>query len=153
SMQLDKYYSSQQWQKIQDFAAHKPSPFFVVDLDRIEFKYQQLQQSFPMAHIFYAVKANPSCEVLRCLDQLGSCFDVASVYELDPVIECGVSPDRISFGNSIKIAVDVQYAEFEGVRLFVTDAHADLEHISQFATHSRLFFRDLVRSAAASDWP
>ncbi|MCW8040015.1 MULTISPECIES: type III PLP-dependent enzyme [Acinetobacter] len=152
-MQLNNYYSSQQWQKIQDFAAHKPSPFLVVDLDRVEFKYQELQQSFPMAHIFYAVKANPSCEVLRRLDQLGSYFDVASVYELDRVIGCGISPERISFGNTIKKAADVKYAYDQGVRLFVTDAEADLEQISQFAPSSRVFVRVLVESGTTSDWP
>ncbi|RKG31205.1 type III PLP-dependent enzyme [Acinetobacter tianfuensis] len=152
-MQLDNYYSSQQWQKIQDFAAHKPSPFLVVDLDRVAYKYQELQQSFPMAHIFYAVKANPSCEILRRLDQLGSCFDVASIYELDRVIECGISPARISFGNTIKKAADVKYAYAKGVRLFVTDAQADLEQIAQFAPQSRVFVRVLVESGTTSDWP
>ncbi|OTG92139.1 type III PLP-dependent enzyme [Acinetobacter sp. ANC 3813] len=152
-MQLENYYSSKQWQKIQNFAANKPSPFLVVDLDRVEFKYQELQQSFPMARIFYAVKANPSCEILQRLDRLGSYFDVASVYELDRVIECGISPERISFGNTIKKAVDVKYAYEQGVRLFVTDAQADLEQIALHAPNSRVFVRVLVESGTTSDWP
>ena len=152
-MQLENYYSSQQWQKIQDFAEHKPSPFLVVDLDRVEFKYQELHQSFPKAHIFYAVKANPSCEIIHRLDRLGSCFDIASIYELDRVLECGISPTRISFGNTIKKAADVAYAYQKGVRLFVTDAQADLEQIAQFAPNSRVFVRVLVESGTTSDWP
>ena len=152
-MQLDNYYSSQQWQKIQDFAAHKPSPFLVVDLDRVEFKYQELQQSFPMANIFYAVKANPSTEIIYRLDKLGSSFDIASVYELDRVLECGIAPERISFGNTIKKAADLKYAYDKGVRLFVTDALADLEQIAQYAPNSRVFVRVLVESGATSDWP
>ena len=89
-MQLENYYSPKQWQKIQNFAANKPSPFLLVDLDRVEFKYQELQQSFPQANIFYAVKANPSIEILKRLDRMGSCFDIASVYELDRIIDCGI---------------------------------------------------------------
>lgn len=152
-MQLDNYYSSQQWQKIQDFAENKTSPFLLVDLDRVAFKYQELQQSFPKAHIFYAVKANPSCEILQRLAGLGSCFDVASIYELDRVIECGIPPERISFGNTIKKAADVAAAYAKGVRLFVTDAEADLTQIAQHAPNSKVFVRVLVESGTTSDWP
>lgn len=152
-MQLENYYSSKQWQKIQNFAANKPSPFLVVDLDRVEFKYQELQQSFPLANIFYAVKANPSIEIIHRLDQLGSSFDIASVYELDRVLGCGIAPERISFGNTIKKASDVKYAYDKGIRLFVTDAQADLEQIAQYAPNSRVFVRVLVESGTTSDWP
>lgn len=152
-MQLENYYSSKQWQKIQNFAANKPSPFLVVDLDRVEFKYQELQQSFPLANIFYAVKANPSSEIIHRLDQLGSSFDIASVYELDRVLGCGIAPERISFGNTIKKASDVKYAYDKGIRLFVTDAQADLEQIAQYAPNSRVFVRVLVESGTTSDWP
>lgn len=152
-MNLENYYSSQQWQKIQNFAANKPSPFLVVDLERIEFKYQELQDSFPKAHLFYAVKANPSCEIIQRLDQLGSYFDIASIYELDRVMACGIGAERISFGNTIKKAADVKYAYDKGVRLFVTDAQADLEQIAQFAPNARVFVRVLVESGTTSDWP
>jgi ornithine decarboxylase len=152
-MQLDNYYSSQQWQKIQNFAENKTSPFLLVDLDRVEFKYQELQQSFPEAHIFYAVKANPSCEILGRLDRLGSCFDVASIYELERVVECGIAPERISFGNTIKKAADIAAAYEKGVRLFATDAEADLEQIAKYAPQSKVFVRILVESGTTSDWP
>ena len=152
-MQLENYYSPKQWQKIQNFAANKPSPFLLVDLDRVEFKYQELQQSFPQANIFYAVKANPSIEILKRLDRMGSCFDIASVYELDRIIDCGISPERISFGNTIKKASDVKYAYDKGIRLFVTDAQADLEQIAKYAPNSKVFVRVLVESGSTSDWP
>lgn len=152
-MQLENYYSPKQWQKIQNFAANKPSPFLLVDLDRVEFKYQELQQSFPQANIFYAVKANPSIEILQRLNRMGSCFDIASVYELDRVIDCGISPERISFGNTIKKASDVKYAYDKGIRLFVTDAQADLEQIAKYAPNSKVFVRVLVESGSTSDWP
>lgn len=152
-MDLNNYYAAEQWQKIQTFAETKASPFLLVDLDRVEFKYQELRHGFPQAHIFYAVKANPSCEIINRLDKLGACFDVASIYELDRVIECGITAERISFGNTIKKATDVAYAYQKGVRLFVTDAQADLEQIARFAPNSRVFVRVLVESGPTSDWP
>ena len=33
---------------------------------------------------------------------MGSYFDITSIYELDEVLKIGVSPDRISYGNTIK---------------------------------------------------
>ncbi|AOA58792.1 type III PLP-dependent enzyme [Acinetobacter larvae] len=152
-MNLEHYYSSQQWEKIQNFSASKTSPFLVVDLDRIQFKYDELTRCFPTAKIFYAVKANPGVEVIQRLKDIGSNFDVASVYELDRVIASGIAPARISFGNTIKKAVDVKYAYAQGVRLFVTDAHADLEQIAAFAPGSRVFVRVLVDSGDTAEWP
>ncbi|AYA03389.1 type III PLP-dependent enzyme [Acinetobacter sp. WCHAc010034] len=152
-MQLEHYYSSKQWQRIQDFSAAKNSPFLVVDLDRIQFKYEELKQCFPFADIFYAVKANPGMEIIQRLRNIGSNFDVASTYELDRVLASGVPPERISFGNTIKKAADVKYAYDKGVRLFVTDARADLEQIAKFAPGSRVFVRVLVESGTTAEWP
>ena len=39
--------------------------------------------SFPYARIYYAIKANPGEPVLEMLSEMGSCFDIASRYELD----------------------------------------------------------------------
>ena len=51
---------------------------------------------------FYAVKANPDPRVLDLLARLGSCFDTASVVEIEQVLATGASADRISYGNTIK---------------------------------------------------
>lgn len=152
-MQLEHYYSPQQWQRIQNFSAQKTSPFLVVDLDRIQFKYEELAQCFPYANIFYAVKANPGIEIIQRLKNIGSNFDVASTYELDRVLDAGVLPERISFGNTIKKAVDVKYAYEKGIRLFVTDAYADLEQIAKYAPASQVFVRVLVESGKTAEWP
>lgn len=152
-MQLEKYYSDQQWKKIQNFAETKQSPFLVVDLDQVQTQFIELQNSFPKAHIYYAVKANPGREIIHKLDQLGSYFDVASIYELDKALECGIHPDRISYGNTIKKASDVEYAYRKGIRLFVTDAEADLAQIAEFAPNSKVFVRAMVESGGTADWP
>ncbi|GAA5004373.1 type III PLP-dependent enzyme [Acinetobacter puyangensis] len=152
-MRLEKYYSSQQWQKIQEFAANKTSPFLLVDLQKIQHKYCELTHCFPQAKVFYAVKANPSIEIIKRLRDLGSNFDVASTYELDRVLQCEVPPDRISYGNTIKKIADVKYAYEQGVRLFVTDAIADLHQIAEVAPNSRVFVRVLMESGTTAEWP
>ena len=75
----------------------------VVDLEVIRQKYQELTTCFPIAKVFYALKANPGAPVVNLLRELGSNFDIASIFELNRVLECGVDPERISYGNTILI--------------------------------------------------
>jgi diaminopimelate decarboxylase len=56
------------------------------------------------------VKANPAPEILRLLESLGSSFDTASVAEIEMALDAGATPDRISFGNTIKKERDIARA-------------------------------------------
>src|SRR5262250_197018 len=77
--------------------AELPSPCLVLDLDLVAHNYRALTQALPAARIFYAVKANPAPEILARLSSLGSCFDTASLGEIDQCLALGVAPERISF--------------------------------------------------------
>lgn len=146
------YYSDEEWGKIQQLVKTEETPFLVVLLDMIKTKFEEFRDSFPYAKIYYAVKANPGVEVLSLLRDLGSNFDIASVYELDKVLALGVSPDRISYGNTIKKAKHVREAYEKGVRLFVTDSEADVKILAKEAPGSKIFFRVLMEAMTA-DWP
>lgn len=87
------------------------------------------------------------------LAELGANFDIASRYELDKVLALGVSPDRISYGNTIKKSVDIAYFYEKGVRMFATDSKEDLKNIAEFAPKSRVYVRMLIESTATADWP
>ena len=146
------YYSDEEWGKIQQLVNTEETPFLVVLLDMIKTKFEEFRGSFPYAKIYYAVKANPGVEVLTLLRDLGSNFDIASVYELDKLLALGVSPDRISYGNTIKKARHVREAYEKGVRLFVTDSEADVKTLAKEAPGSKIFFRVLMEALTA-DWP
>ncbi len=112
------------------------------------------RKNFPQAKIYYAVKASPGREVLTLLRDMGSYFDIASIYELDQVLDLGVSPDRVSFGNTIKKAKHVREAYEKGVRLFASDSEVDIRHLAKEAPGSRIFFRLLMDAVTSdSDWP
>jgi ornithine decarboxylase len=98
------------------------------------------------------MKANPMNEVIELLANLGSNFDVASRYELDQLISLGISPDRISYGNTIKKQEDIRYFYNKGVRLYATDSENDLKNIARFAPGVKTFFRILTEGTGA-DWP
>jgi ornithine decarboxylase len=152
-MNTTSFFDNPTWARIKTFADQQETPFLVVDLAKIEQKYQELKGGFPNAKIYYAVKANPAVEVLERLVALGSHFDIASIYELDRVLTFGVSPDRISYGNTIKKRKDIRYFYEKGVRLFATDSEADLRHIAAEAPHSKIYVRILTEGALTADWP
>jgi len=149
---LERYMSQKNFERIKEFSQDKETPFLVVDLKKVEEKYDELLDSLPFAKIYYAVKANPLEEVLRMLVRKGSCFDIASVYELDHILSLGASPDRVSYGNTIKKSRNIAYAYSKGVRLFATDSESDLRKIAKNAPGSRVFFRILTDGSGA-DWP
>lgn len=131
---------------------HK-TPFVIVNLDIVRAKYCELHTLFPYAKIHYAVKANPSIEVLKLLNSLGSHFDVASIYELDRLLSINVDPAKISYGNTIKKACDIKYAYSKGIRLFVTDSTNDVRNIAREAPGADVFFRILTEGGNSADWP
>ena len=149
---LERYMSQANFNRIKDFAQDKETPFLIVDLKKVEEKYDELLDSLPFAKIYYAVKANPLEQVLRMLVQKGRCFDIASIYELDHILALGASPDRISYGNTIKKARNIAYAYSKGVRLFATDSESDLRKLAKNAPGARVFFRILTDGSGA-DWP
>ena len=87
-------------------------------------------QALPDTRVFYAVKANPGAGGPQLLADLGSCFDTASVAEIEMALAAGATPDRISFGNTIKKERDIARAFALGVRLFAVDCEAEVEKIA-----------------------
>src|SRR6476620_9739505 len=96
-------------------------PCLVVDLDVVRDNYHSFAKALPDTKVFYAVKANPAPEILKLLAGLGACFDVASVSETQAVLTAGVTPDRISYGNTIKKESEIARAFALGVTLFAVD--------------------------------
>jgi ornithine decarboxylase len=128
------------------------SPCLVVDLDVVADNYGTFEASLPDSHIFYAVKANPAREVLELLRARGSNFDCASVGEIELVLATGTTPDRISFGNTIKKERDIARAYALGVRLFAVDCIGEVEKIARAAPGSSVFCRILTDGTGA-EWP
>lgn len=151
--QLLEYFDEAQWARIKAAAEGKRTPFLVMHLDTVRAKYLELQAGLPKAKIYYAVKANPAPEVLRLLAELGSNFDIASRFELDLLLGLGVTPECLSFGNTIKKAIDVRYAYEQGVRLFSTDSEMDLRRIAKEAPGSHVHLRVLTEGTETADWP
>jgi ornithine decarboxylase len=139
-------------EKILNFSKSQEDAFFVFDTSIIEENYHLLKDNINHSKIYYAVKANSHERIIKTLVSLNSCFDVASIGELDLVLKLGASAENISYGNTIKKEKHIKYAYDKGVRLFVADEFAEVEKISRVAPNSKLFIR-IEMSDSDSDWP
>jgi ornithine decarboxylase len=127
-------------------------PCLVVDLDVVRENYLAFAKALPDSKVFYAVKANPAPEILKLLASLGCCFDVASVNETHAALAAGATPDRNSYGNTIKKEREIAAAFALGVTLYAVDCEAEVEKIARAAPGSRVICR-IHCDGTGSEWP
>ena len=127
-------------------------PVMVLDIEQVRDNYNTFAKALPDTRVFYAVKANPAPEVLQLLADLGSCFDAASVAEIEMVLATGATADRISYGNTIKKERDIARAYQLGLRLFAVDCEAEVDKIARVAPGAKVFCRILCDCVGA-EWP
>ena len=140
--------------RIKEFLAsnREDGPRLVVDLEVVRDNYDNFARALPDTRVFYAVKANPAPEILSLLADLGSSFDTASVTEIELALAAGATPDRVSFGNTIKKEGDIARAFSLGVRLFAVDCEAEVEKVARAAPGAKVFCRVLCDGEGA-EWP
>ena len=140
--------------RIREFLKYRiaDGPCLVVDLDVVRDNYVAFAKALPDTKVFYAVKANPAPEILKMLVALGSCFDVASVSETEAVLAAGATPDRISYGNTIKKESEIATAAKLGVTLFAVDCEAEVEKIARVAPGARVVCR-IHCDGTGAEWP
>ncbi len=140
--------------RIREFLKHRTQdgPCLVVDLNVVRENYLSFAKALPDSKVFYAVKANPAPEILKLLAGLGCCFDVASVSETEAVLAAGATPERISYGNTIKKEGEIAAAFALGVTLFAVDCEAEVEKVARAAPGSRVICR-IHCDGSGSEWP
>ena len=127
------------------------NPTLVLNASAVKQNYLSFEENFRGVDIYYAVKANPDNKFLETLVSLGSGFDAASLNEIVYCLGAGASPNKISFGNTIKSIEHISKAYSLGVRLFAADSEAELAKIALHAPHSDVYIRFLVENDSA-DW-
>jgi ornithine decarboxylase len=140
--------------RIREFLKHRiqDGPCLVLDLDVVRENFQSFAKALPDSKVFYAVKANPAPEILKVLAALGCCFDVASISETEAALAAGATPDRISYGNTIKKESEIAAASALGVTLFAVDCEAEVEKVARAAPGSRVICR-IHCDGSGSEWP
>ena len=140
--------------RIREFLKNRTDegPCLVVDIDVVRENYLSFAKALPDTRVYYAVKANPAPEIIKLLTELGSCFDVASISETETVLAAGCTPDRISYGNTIKKESEIAAAHKLGITLFAVDCEAEVEKVARAAPGSRVICR-IHCDGSGSEWP
>jgi 2-[(L-alanin-3-ylcarbamoyl)methyl]-2-hydroxybutanedioate decarboxylase len=91
--------------------------FYVHDLAVVDDRLRRLEVALPFAELFYAMKANPSAELLRHLR--GARFvrgvEVASAGELDRALAAGFAAHEVIFTGPGKTAAELEHAVASGI--------------------------------------
>jgi ornithine decarboxylase len=140
--------------RIREFLKNRTDegPCLVVDIDVVRENYLSFAKALPDTRVYYAVKANPAPEIIKLLTELGSCFDVASISETESVLAAGCTPERISYGNTIKKESEIATAHKLGITLFAVDCEAEVEKVARAAPGARVICR-IHCDGSGSEWP
>ncbi|APC97744.1 PLP-dependent decarboxylase [Francisella frigiditurris] len=122
---------------LESICKESDSPFFYYDLDMLEAHAKELKK-LPVK-LWYALKANPLSRIIKIFDEQKISFDVASIGELDQVLDQGVNPENILHTGPAKSYSQLEYFLAQGVRIFV------VESINQFKDLSGLVERKNIK--------
>lgn len=137
---------------IREAAKNLETPFLALDLSYVKDNYLRLKNSINNSEVFYAVKANSHIKILALLNDLGCSFDAASRGEIKKLLDIGVDPSRISFGNTIKKESDIQFAWEKGIEYYAIDSEMEVEKVARNAPGAKVYGR-IATSSNDADWP
>jgi len=118
-----------------------PTPYLATDLDTVVARYRAFTAAMPWVTAFYAMKCNPSPEILRTLAAQGSSFEVASAGELRMLRTLGVDPANVLYSNPIKPPGHIAAAAGLGLWRFAFDSPGELAKISERAPGAAVYVR------------
>ena len=118
-----------------------PTPFLVLDLDRITAAYRDFTAALPGVAVHYAMKCNPDVRVLERVHSLGGRFEIASVAELRALVEIGVDPADVLYSNPVKPASHIAEAWRAGVWRFAFDGESELAKLAAHAPGAAVYAR------------
>ncbi|AWS43639.1 alanine racemase [Streptosporangium sp. 'caverna'] len=127
------------------------SPILELDLDKVRTAILDLQRTFRLRRLSYAVKANPHPGVLLTVRDCGGWFDIASVGELRQMLSLNIPAERLVVGMPVQSMADITTALSAGVKSFVADSAEQLERLAT-AGASKVALRLSVPSQG-SRWP
>jgi ornithine decarboxylase len=118
-----------------------PTPFLACDLDAVADRYLRFTKELPGVDVHYAMKCNPSEEVLRTLAAYGSGFEIASLGELRMLQAIGVDPAEVLYSNPIKPPAHIVEAHRAGLWRFSFDGEGELRKLARYAPGSAVYVR------------
>lgn len=115
------------------------TPFYYYDLNLLERTLDAIEactSGTPMK-VHYAIKANPTPELLRVISARGFGADCVSGNEIKLAIECGFKPENIYYAGVGKTDEEILIGIDAGIGCFNIESLEEIEIISELASKSR----------------
>src|SRR3954452_16229817 len=118
-----------------------PTPYLVTDLDTVAERHASFSAALPGVRTFYAMKCNPSPEILATLAARGAGFEIASLGELRVLQRQGVDPAGVLYSNPVKPPAHIAEAHAAGLWRFSFDSPNELSKIAKHAPGAAVSLR------------
>lgn len=116
---------------ITDLAMKFSTPLIVYSVDVLNSRRTELQDALPVgSRLLYSLKANANPFILNLLNQSGMGFEVASVGELQHVINSKIQPDRIVLGGPIKSKEAILLGLKHNILSYNVESELDLQNVA-----------------------
>jgi ornithine decarboxylase len=117
------------------------TPLFVISKTILLDQVARFRALLPRVEPWYAVKANPNPHVLKLLVEAGLGFDVASVPEIEWLLEAGAKPERLLYANTMKKPDAIRSARKVSVTTTTFDSEYELQKIARHAPGASVLVR------------
>lgn len=126
-----------------------PTPYLVTDLDTVAQRHAAFSRALPGVQTFYAMKCNPSPEILRTLARRGAGFEIASLGEMRALQRYGIVPADVLYSNPVKPPAHIAEAYRAGLWRFSFDSPNELAKIAVHAPGAAVYIRLRVDDKAS----
>jgi ornithine decarboxylase len=118
-----------------------PTPYLVTDLDTVARRHAAFTAALPGVRAFYAMKCNPSPEILTTLAGCGASFEIASLGELRMLQRLDIDPAEVLYSNPVKPPAHIAEAHAAGLWRFSFDSPNELAKIAEHAPGAAVYIR------------
>ncbi|MEO0973603.1 MAG: type III PLP-dependent enzyme [Pseudomonadota bacterium] len=133
----------------ESLVARHGSPLLVFDPAILRRQYRRLVNALGGIDLYYAVKAHPNEHIVRCLDDEGAGFDVASAGEMQLLLDLRVSGRRTIHTHPVKKDREIRDALRFGATTFVVDNLEELAKLVPYRRRVGVLLRVSFRASGA----
>ena len=116
-------------------------PVLVMSRQRLRENARRFMAAMPRVRTHFAVKANPDPEILQIFKQEGTCFEVASIAEVDAMLELAVDMETVFYSNPIKSPASIAHAARAGMLWYSVDTPEEVTKIAAIKPDAKLYLR------------
>jgi ornithine decarboxylase len=117
------------------------TPYLDLDLAVVRRQLAAIRAALPGTSIHYAVKCNPHARIISALAAEGCNFEIASIAELDLLLDAGAAYGSLLYSNPVKAPAHIAYAHAKGVRFFAADCADEIDKLARHAPGCSVILR------------